>query len=236
MEQNNTNEPKEIKPIAIPGIHEKFYKYLISNLSNKNLKILDIGAGHGYLVKKLFDDGYDVSASDLFPEYYYFDKVECKKADITQKLPFEDKSFDVVIAVEVMEHIHDHSSFFSETHRILKDNGFLIFTTPNILSLKSRFRFLYSGFFYSFSPLDHSKNDGLQHLASLTVDQYTNIGIKNNFKNIEIEIDKKQSTSKILLFLVPMMKIYCWLKKIDYKVHNQIKFLTGRILFFKFMK
>ncbi len=235
---NKTNDlTDKIKPIAIPGIHDKFYIYLINHIkSYTNPSILDLGAGHGYLVKRLHEDGFNVNASDLFPESYYYDKVPCHKADLTQVLPFANESFDVLLAVEVMEHIFDHELFFREAHRILKKGGVLFFTTPNILSLKSRFRFLFSGFFYSFSPLDYNRNDGLQHTASLTVDQYRYLATKNQFTDIDISFDKRQSTSCMLTVLIPFIRLYCKMKSIKYSIHNNFDYLTGRILFVKIKK
>lgn len=231
------NQEVVIKPIAIPGIHERFYDYLIPLLDSiKEPRILDIGAGHGSMVQKLFNAGYNIHAADLFPEYFQFKKVDCTKVDITEKIPFEDNSFDVIIAIELMEHVHDHNLFFKETNRMLKKNGMLLFTTPNILSLKSRMMFLLSGFFYSFNKLDHSLSDGLQHISSLTFDQYTNLALKSNYKKIELDIDKKQSTSKFLTFLIPFIRLYCASKKIPFYTHNNRKLLTGRVIFVKLMK
>lgn len=228
---------KIIQPIAIPGIHEKFEKFLKQVLdSYQSPKILDIGAGHGAFTKILHEKGYEVAACDMFPENFYYNEIECKKVDITTGLPYEDNTFDVLMAVEVMEHIHDHITFMKECNRILKPGGVLLFSTPNILSLKSRIRFLFSGFYYSFKPLEHERTDGLQHLSSLTIDQYRNLGLITGFKEIDFNIDKQQSTSKLLLFLVPLLKIYCKLKSIDYNIHNQTKYLTGRILFVSFRK
>ncbi len=228
---------KKIKPIAIPGIHERFYKLFLELTQEfKNPRILEVGAGHGAFTKKLWDKGYDISACDLFPEIFYFNKVQCKKVDITKKMPYGNNTFDIIIAIEIMEHIHDHETFFSESYRILKPKGFLLFSTPNILSLKSRIRFLFSGFYYSFKPLDHKNNDGLQHVSALTVDQYNNLGIRYNFKKMDIFIDKRQSTSKFYLFFIPILWLYCKIKSINYKIHNKFDYLTGRILFIVFKK
>jgi len=215
----------------MPGIHNRFYKYIQPVIKDKDLKILEVGAGHGAFTELLYNDGFDVSACDLFPEIFYLKEVECLKADVTKELPYKSDSFNIVLAIEVMEHIHDHQVFFNEAARILKKDGLLLFSTPNILSLKSRIRFLFSGFFYAFKPLVHSENDGLQHLSSLTTDQYENLAVNSGFKELDISIDKRQSTSRLLLFMVPFLWIYCKLKKIDYKVHNQKRFLVGRILF-----
>ncbi len=237
MESSNQSDNKKIVPIAIPGIHDKFYRHLTSLLKGfSSPLILDMGAGHGYLVKKLFDNGFKVQAADLFPEYYYFDKVPCTRADLTKPLPFADQSFDVLIAVEVMEHITSHASLFNEAFRILKPGGLFLFTTPNILSLKSRFRFLFTGFFYSFSPLDAKRNDGLQHLASLTIDQYRYYALSSGFSDFAVTFDKKQSTSLWLTAFIPLMWLYCKITGHPYPIHNRLAYLTGRVLFVKLKK
>jgi len=225
---------EEIKPIAMPGTHQSFLKFFKEKQIDKSFKILDVGAGHGAFTKRLYEMGYDTSACDLFPEIFNYKEIECKKVDITEKFPYEDNTFDVVIAVEVSEHIIDHEVFFKELSRILKPNGQLLLTTPNILSLKSRIRFLFKGFYYSFNPLELSNYDGLQHVASLTIDQYNYVAIKNGFKTADINIDKKQSTSKWLLFFIfPFIYINTKINKIS-PLHNTFKLLLGRLLILKF--
>jgi SAM-dependent methyltransferase len=221
----------------MPGIHERFYQFFRKYAADfEKPKILEVGAGHGAFTQRLYQDGYEVFACDLYPELFYLNEVECKKADLTAELPYSSETFDIIVAVEVMEHIHDHQVIFSEARRILKKNGILLFSTPNILSLKSRMRFMFSGFFYAFKPLDHNNNDGLQHLSSLTVDQYINLGKTKGFIRFDFSIDKQQTTSRLYLFMVPFMWLYCKMKKIDYRNHNRYDFLTGRILFASFRK
>ncbi len=178
--------------------------------------------------------GYDVSACDLFPEHFNFDRIKCDRVDITGPFPYADNSFDLIIAIEVMEHIVDHEMFFHEAGRILKPGGVLHISTPNILSLKSRLRFLLSGFFYTFKPLELDNRNGLQHTASLTLDQYNYIAVSCGFGTARYDIDRKQSTSKWLLVpLYPFIRVYTRLKKIA-PIHNPVKLLLGRLLFLAF--
>lgn len=89
-------------------------------------------------------------------------KLANKKGVITKQgsfvtgLPFKDKEFDVIFAGEVIEHTIDDDLFLRECYRILKHNGLLILTTPNLVSLGNRLlmalgylpRFAYQEFHY----------------------------------------------------------------------------------------
>jgi SAM-dependent methyltransferase len=225
---------KEIKAITMPGVHRSFLKFFDRYSFGTDLKILDLGAGHGALTQKLHERGYEVSACDLFPEYFEYGEVICDKVDITSRFPYPDNSFDIVIAVEVSEHIIDHEMFFSELSRILTPGGRLLISTPNILSLKSRLRFLFRGFFYSFDPLERTNYDGLQHVASLTLDQYNYAAIKNGFNEAEYEIDRKQGSSTWLLLLIyPFIWLNTHIRNAPV-MHNKMKLLLGRLLFLNF--
>ena len=233
MPESGTNMDG-IEPITMPGVHQRFLKYFLEQAEPVGQKVLDLGAGRGAFTQKLYELGYDVHACDLFPEIFRFDKVECKKVDITDKYPYADDSFDLVIGIEISEHITDHETFFSETSRILKPDGKLYISTPNILSMKSRMRFLFRGFPYGFKPLERGNYDGLQHVASLSLDQYNYIAVKNHFRPAEYDIDRKQSTSRLLLFLLsPVFYINQVVKRVD-RIHNSRKLLLGRLLFLTF--
>lgn len=225
---------EELKPIAMPGTHQSFLKYFKKQSIDLNLKILDVGAGHGAFTKKLYDMGYNMEACDLFPEIFKFDKIKCEKVDITQDFPYPDNTFDIAIAIEVSEHILDHERFFRELSRILKPNGQLHLSTPNILSLKSRFKFLFNGFFYSFPHLEIRNHNGMQHVSSLTLDQYHYTASKHGFHEPRFEIDKRQSSSTwLLIFMYPFMWLNTNLRKASLR-HNHFKLLLGRLLFLNF--
>ncbi|MEL7532213.1 MAG: class I SAM-dependent methyltransferase [Bacteroidota bacterium] len=226
---------EEIKPIAMPGIHSRFLPYFEQKEAGRKAKVLDVGAGHGAFAKTLHDKGYEVAACDLYPAYFHFKEIECTKADITDGLPYPDASFDAVIAIEVMEHISNHETFFKEAFRVLKPGGMLYISTPNILSLKSRFRFFFSGFFYTFEPLDRQNYDGLQHTSALSIDQFNYWGIKSGFETASYGIDKKQKSSRWLLIYRPFLWLFTRIKKIA-PIHNEMDLLLGRVLFLNFPK
>jgi 2-polyprenyl-3-methyl-5-hydroxy-6-metoxy-1,4-benzoquinol methylase len=60
-----------------------------------------------------------------------------------EKFPFKDNSFDCIVAGEVIEHVFDTKNFLLEINRVLKKNGQLIITTPNLVSFGSRIMMLF---------------------------------------------------------------------------------------------
>jgi len=51
---------------------------------------------------------------------------------------FPDNSFDVILASHLIEHLNDPKTFLEETYRILKPNGVIFITTPDISGFQSR--------------------------------------------------------------------------------------------------
>ena len=229
--------------LAIPGTHDKFMAFFAKVIGAgayfdklSMLKVLDVGAGQGALSKKLDEAGFDVSACELHPEIFRYDKVECRKADLTQSLPYDDGAFDAAVAVEVMEHLASPDRLFAECARVLKDGGVFAVSTPNILSLKSRMRFLACGFFYSFAPLDLENKRSLEHVSSLTLDQYRYLAHRNGFEIASIGVDKRQNTSVMLLGITPLLWLLAKLQRVPFGVHGDMRLLLGRTLFIAFRR
>ena len=226
-----------IVPIAIPGIHERFLAWFSRRMADQpNATVLDVGAGHGAMTQALHRAGYAVSACDKFPEFYRYSAVPCSRADFVAGLPFAEASFDALVACEITEHMHDHGIFFKACARVLKPGGRMFISTPNILSLKSRFRFLTTGYPYTFGPLDKDRDDGLQHVASLSFDQYAYVARRAGLDVVAYEMDMLQRSSIGLLPLMPLLWIATLWNKVRKSEHNRMKLLLGRILFVEFVR
>lgn len=189
----------KIGAIAVPDLHERVDPQIIEILAELDSpRVLDVGAGHGCLSQRLHEEGFDVSACDLYPESFEYEPVECRKPDDSGRLPYDDGSMDAAVAVEVIEHISDAASFFRECARVLRPGGRLIVTSPNVLSLKSRLQYLFSGHAYGFPPLSAERRAGSQHIASRTLDQYRWLAETNGLKLIRTQTDKVQRSSALL--------------------------------------
>lgn len=112
-------------------------------------KVLDIPAGNGWIGETLKKAGYDTISADINEERRNF-----TQADMEKRLPFEDASFDAVICCKGIEHVFCPFQLFSELQRILRSNGLLIITTPNIQNLYSRIQFLCTGYLFQFDPFN----------------------------------------------------------------------------------
>jgi len=221
--------------MAIPGTHKWVMEVLLKNIDLSRQKfILDIGAGQGSLSARLKAAGFVVSACDITPEQFSVPDVEFRKCDESGILPFPDEYFDMAVAVEVLEHIDGHDRFFAEAARILKWNGLLIFTTPNILSLKSRLRFLLTGCFYSFEPLrPFTKNPVVQHISPFTLNRYEWMLSQHDFHICHIETDRIQRSSLLLSLIVPFIMASNFLKfqgNSFFRKQNSTRVLFGRKL------
>jgi len=127
-------------------------------------RVLDVGAGAGELPRKLAAIGYQSAACDCTPEseWRHGGTVDYVRCDLAGGIPFPDASFDYVVCLEVIEHVDDPLALCRELCRVLRPGGRLFISTPNILSLRSRVKFLLDGsfVFFNYPPIEWEQRDG----------------------------------------------------------------------------
>jgi glycosyltransferase involved in cell wall biosynthesis/ubiquinone/menaquinone biosynthesis C-methylase UbiE len=113
----------------------RFYRRskIVSTIKNiKNCHLMDIGCGynHKFLnqVEKYIDLG--VGIDFKVPEYNG-KKIITKKLKLSDKLPYDDSSFDIVTMLAVLEHLDKPKEITEEIYRILKPGGKLLLTVPS---------------------------------------------------------------------------------------------------------
>ena len=121
----------------------------VDMFARKGAKILEFGSLPPILTTCLSRLGYDVTGLDLKPDRFQSnitkDSLNIKKVDFeTEKLPLENNAFDVAIFNEVFEHLRINPIFtLSEVHRVLKKDGLLMLSTPNLMSWKGWYNFVF---------------------------------------------------------------------------------------------
>jgi SAM-dependent methyltransferase len=111
-------------------------EFIISKIPRNVNSILDVGCGNGWVAKEFLPKGKQVYSLDIsvtnpsiVRKLYHSEKHLGVAAD-SFHLPFNENSFDCVIASEIIEHVFDPAAFVKELFRVVKSGGSLIITTP----------------------------------------------------------------------------------------------------------
>jgi len=114
------------------------YLKLLENIKTKGLILLDIGCGRGgglnilkeYLkLKKVYGCDINSAAIKYCRENY---KDTSFKICSSEKLKYNDKSFDLITNVESFHCYENKRNFFKEAARVLKNNGYLLMADVNL--------------------------------------------------------------------------------------------------------
>lgn len=136
-------------------------------------KVLDIGCYDGTVGSKLIKKGNDVYGIEINREVIEISKQKGIKVitqDIECQFGFENNFFDVVVAAELIEHILDTDFFIEEIKRVLKPDGILVLTTPNIASLGRRLFLLFGRNPYFEASLGYPLEAHAGHIRFFTKD------------------------------------------------------------------
>jgi len=173
---------------------------LIINYMNKSLveliknklppaDVLDFGCGEGALSERMKDIGYKVISTDINDESFKA-STEFIKMDFNNFQQMKEfancyrNKFDIVVSVEIIEHLENIDLYFDTIKEVLKPNGILILSTPNISSFISRLYFLYNGIPMQF---DENSLTSSGHINPITYLELKTLLEKRNFKILDIQ-------------------------------------------------
>ena len=177
----------------------------------KNGRILDVGCGDGYFLKRMKDKGwetYGVEPGEVASKYAKdVLKVNAFNGELKEAC-YPDKYFDVITLFEVLEHLHNPSANLSEIGRILKEDGLLVITVPN-----------FTGFAYKIFKERRLALDAPRHLY-----HFSQVTLCKILKKMEFKVLKIRHTSSVRDYSDSLRYLL-----MDHKLYPQKKYLIKKI-------
>lgn len=191
---------------ASRNAHAEVYALLGERLAAGS--ILDIPCGSGAFLRRLLDGGYTTCGADIIPHEAVPPDAKFIAADMNDPLPYKGASFDAVVSIEGIEHIRRPFDFIGECARILKPGGLLILTTPNISSLRSRWRWFLTGFHNKGKyPLDETNPRPRHHINLLSYPQLRYILHTAGLRITRIETNQIKMASWLYAPIAPIARL-----------------------------
>lgn len=119
----------------------RFIKEFLPKSEHEKDKLLDLGCGMAEFARFAISKGWSASVSDVSEKNVVHATelgLDAKHLDLNLPLPYDDKSFQVVTLIEVLEHIMNAETLVEEIFRILADDGTFLLSTPNYAFYKHR--------------------------------------------------------------------------------------------------
>jgi len=118
-------------------IIQSLVEKICATLDKPNPKILDVGCGTGANLKMLAGfgraEGVDISAQAV--EFCRERGLDSVKLGAIEELPYENDSFDLITALDVVEHLDDDVAGLREMRRVLRHDGRLLLFVPAFMFL-----------------------------------------------------------------------------------------------------
>lgn len=200
------------------GLHEKVVDCIEKF---KRGIVLDAPSGQGALSKDLEKLGFKVFSGDIERKNIIYQNGRCIQLDLNTSLPFKEGIFDYAFCVEGIEHIENPHVLIKEFARVVKRGGYIIISTPNVMTIKSRLRFLfysYLDYFRYFGPPPPEEKHKIreyehQHLNPVFYGEMKFIFEKHGFNIEAIETNRKVRKWKMIFPLVKWFIKYKTKKK-----------------------
>ncbi len=174
---------QDSRGISSSAIYEMFERSLVQHSSKGTL--LDFGAGVGNLTQHLIKmNRFDhITAVDMLSRPLNIDNnIKWIAQDLNHSLSLPDKSFDVIVSSEVIEHLENPRATAREWFRLLRPDGILLFSTPNNESWRSILALIAQGNFVAFGESSYPS-----HITALVRQDIRHIMNEARFCNVEFD-------------------------------------------------
>jgi 2-polyprenyl-3-methyl-5-hydroxy-6-metoxy-1,4-benzoquinol methylase len=152
------SKPAELAAKTIVGLHDAALREFKRHIETP-INVLDLGAGTGAWAAKLVALGHRVRCVDRNPRDFALESAHCECVDLNDDFSSIIKDrYSAITSIEVIEHLENPRHFLRECKNLMRDDGILLLTTPNIENVAGRIRFMFKGNFRMFDK-DQRLND-----------------------------------------------------------------------------
>jgi SAM-dependent methyltransferase len=129
---------------TISGLHDFVLQEVIAPRSRPGNRAVDLGAGSGLWGMRVKALGFDVLCADKNPSGFHADlpfvQADFDAGNFSERLG--EGAFELVTAIEVIEHVESPVGFLRNIGRLLSASGVAVLTTPNVDNIPARIKFL----------------------------------------------------------------------------------------------
>lgn len=223
-EQYNFYEYKKNEKI----FRMRFEKLVATIIQYKSSgKVLEIGPGYGLFASILSSKGYfsyEVVEPSLKLTYRIMNLVKNNKKNVNAYLKTNKNKYDIVVMLDVIEHLKNPTFVLNEIYKLLNNDGILVIQTPNYLSLMAKLCKNWSWWMiedhkliFSSYSIKNLVNKQYRLLFFTTYEDLSDFkkNLDGNFQNIKNKILRKSLKGCFYLLFTPL---YLLIRKLIWKL------------------
>lgn len=215
-----------------------FVMTLINNNFAKDTKILDFGSGKNDITAIIKESGYDnIDAYDDCNDEWYNKDNKLKLINFSKrhKINFfenfaelDGRKYDLILLLDVIEHVPQPKKLFNTILKLLNDNGKILITVPNSVSIRKRLTVLMGKTNYTNYDEFYSEDNFRGHWREYSIED-----LKQLSKQIKFEIKSVSGFNGIIpkgKFKFFLFKYFLFLYKLIIKIDISLSDTLGVIL------
>ena len=176
--------------MSLDVIYDEVVNVLRRKKADQGL-LLDFGAGRGQfleMIKSQFE--FELHGIDLM--HTQLEGIQWFVHDLNQRFPLGENNYDVVTAIEVIEHLENPRHMLRDLFKVLKPGGRLVVTTPNNESWRSLLSYVVRGHFVAFTESSYPA-----HITALNRMDLIRILKESGFEDIEFSYTNEGMLPKV---------------------------------------
>lgn len=195
----NTAQPVEM---TSKNTHSAVAQLLLGEQGCK--RVMDIPCGKGAFAQRMAAQGLEMIAADCSGDPGV-PGVRYVEANMDRLLPLLDGELDAIVCIDGIEHIERQFDFIRECRRAIRPGGCIVISTPNISSLRSRARWLATGFHNKGKiPLDETDPNPMHHINLISFAELRYLLHTNGFEITEIATNRIKGMNRLYAGLLPL--------------------------------